>query len=64
MAGKSAIQKLIEQYEAEIAEHQRAIESKSEFIDALRATHKAKARVEGTKRTRRVRDVEASTAST
>ena len=45
MAGKSSIQKLIEQYEAQIAGHQRAVESKIEFINALRATQKAKARV-------------------
>jgi hypothetical protein len=61
MAGKGAIQKLIDQYTDQIAEHQRAIESAKQFIDALRATQKAKARVEGTKRTKRRRDGEGAT---
>ena len=45
MAGKSSIQKLIEDYETSTAAHQRAIESNKQFIEALKATQKAKARV-------------------
>jgi len=45
MAGKSSIQKLIEQYEAEIAEHQRAIASKKDFVVAMKATLTARAKL-------------------
>jgi len=57
MAQKSNVQVAIEKAEAEIAFQQR-------LIEALKATQKAKARVEGTKRTRRMRDGEVATVST
>jgi len=45
MAGKSGLQKLIEQYEAEIAEHHATIAAKRNFVEAMRATMKAKAKL-------------------
>jgi hypothetical protein len=44
MASKSTVQKLIERYESEITEHQRAIEAKKGFITALVAAQKAQTR--------------------
>lgn len=54
MAAKSNVQIAIEKAEAEIAFQQRLIES-------LKATQKAKARVEGTRRSKRRRDGEGAT---
>lgn len=63
MATKSAVQKLIEQYEASIVEHQRAIDSATQFIEALKATQKAKARVKPRVRSGPVQVAERKTSS-